>query len=120
MVIIQAHHHYRLSRARMCVENAFGIYSARWRIFQTPISGSYGLCKQVVQTTVILHNYLITHGECNEAIKEDESRILASLRSHQGSNNYSSEASTVRDLFKEYFSSPEGSLPWQIEYVNRT
>ena len=37
-----------------------------------------------------------------------------------GSNNYSKEAKKVRDAFKNYFCSPEGSLEWQLERVTRT
>jgi hypothetical protein len=34
-----------------------------------------------------------------------------------GSNNYSLEAKTVRDNFRDYFNSDAGSVPWQNEMV---
>ena len=37
-----------------------------------------------------------------------------------GSNNYSREAKEVRNDFKRYFCSPEGSVEWQLERVTRT
>ncbi|GIY10266.1 nuclease harbi1-like protein [Caerostris darwini] len=49
---------YRLSRARRCVENAFGIVAARFRIFRKPITASVETCKAIVAATVCLHNFL--------------------------------------------------------------
>ncbi|GIY08398.1 putative nuclease harbi1 [Caerostris extrusa] len=49
---------YRLSRARKCVENAFGIMTARFRIFRKPITASVETCKAIVAATVCLHNFL--------------------------------------------------------------
>jgi hypothetical protein len=37
-----------------------------------------------------------------------------------GSNNYSLEAKTVRDNFRDYFNSDAGSVPWQNEMVTCT
>ena len=34
--------------------------------------------------------------------------------SRTGSNNYSTDAKKVRDNFKEYFNSTEGSIDWQL------
>ncbi|RXM32268.1 hypothetical protein EOD39_1512 [Acipenser ruthenus] len=44
---------YRLSRARRCIENAFGILAARWRVFRKAI----GLQKIIRLAACTLHNF---------------------------------------------------------------
>lgn len=49
---------YRLSRARRIVENAFGILSNRFTIFQKPIKTAVDVTKKIIRTACALHNYL--------------------------------------------------------------
>ncbi|KAH7933302.1 hypothetical protein HPB49_011258 [Dermacentor silvarum] len=49
---------YRLSRARRCVENAFGILVSRWRIYKRQINLQRENVDNVVKATCILHNFL--------------------------------------------------------------
>lgn len=49
---------YRLSRARRCIENAFGIMSARFRILRTPINLDAAKTRRVTLACCALHNYL--------------------------------------------------------------
>ena len=51
-------YNYRLSRARRTIENAFGIISAKWRIFSKPIKANVDLVDKITKATVCLHNYL--------------------------------------------------------------
>ncbi|XP_077279076.1 uncharacterized protein LOC143906704 [Temnothorax americanus] len=51
---------YRLSRARRVVENAFGIMTARWRIYHKPMNTSLATTESIVQATVCLHNFMMT------------------------------------------------------------
>lgn len=49
---------YRLSRARGVVENAFGILSQKWRIYQRPLEMSVASINTVIMATCVLHNFL--------------------------------------------------------------
>ncbi|XP_050315429.1 uncharacterized protein LOC126749803 [Anthonomus grandis grandis] len=50
---------YRLSRGRRVVENAFGILSAKWRVYRKPIIAQEETVRSIVKATVCLHNFLI-------------------------------------------------------------
>uniref|UniRef100_A0A915KRC9 DDE Tnp4 domain-containing protein n=1 Tax=Romanomermis culicivorax TaxID=13658 RepID=A0A915KRC9_ROMCU len=50
---------YQLSRARRCIENAFGILAARWRIFKKPLSMGPKNAHFAIKAAITLHNFLI-------------------------------------------------------------
>ena len=52
-------YNYRYSRARRISENLFSIPANRWRIYLTIINLEPKIVKDVVLTTLILHNMLI-------------------------------------------------------------
>lgn len=52
-------YNYRGSRARHIVENAFGILSARFRIFHTVINMDPRKIESVVMACCVLHNFLV-------------------------------------------------------------
>ena len=49
---------YCHSRAQRVIENAFGILTARWRIFQKPIRGTVPNVERYMLACLALHNYL--------------------------------------------------------------
>ena len=117
---------YRLSRARMVVENAFGIFSQRWRLFDRRIPLDVKHVDKVVQACVCLHNYLVEDKPINQMFMElnpearpyqTQNGIMQNLTRLPGYRS-SHDAMEVRDTFKEYFNSPQGALTWQQSRVS--
>ncbi|OXA43423.1 protein ALP1-like [Folsomia candida] len=92
---------YRLSRGRMVVENAFGILSARWRIFHAPINADPELTKLIVRCAVILHNFLIS--------KKDLSNITTDGPQYGETGNWREE--TVGDTGMERLQNENSDHP---------
>jgi len=55
----KSHFNYRLSRARRVVENAFGILSNRFQVFQKPINLSAEKVQIIILACSALHNFLL-------------------------------------------------------------
>lgn len=106
---------YRLSRARLTVENAFGILAAQWRIYRRVIGVSPTNAKACVKATCVLHNFLRrTTGTVRYPLTpaaDGEASALQNI-SRVGSNNAGREAMRVRETLADYFCA-EGAVPWQ-------
>lgn len=118
---------YRLSRARNVVENAFGILSARFRIFHTPINMKLENIERAVLACCTLHNFLrrnckdsfMLSNEYNDSSgninMDKEGHILTNLQ--RGHNRHAGEeAKEVRETFMKYFNE-EGCVAWQHNRV---
>ena len=51
-------YNYRHSKARLHIENAFGILASRWRIFQRPMIGNVRNIQFWVLSSICLHTYI--------------------------------------------------------------
>lgn len=109
---------YRLSRARRTIENAFGILSARWRIFRRPIRANAETVERIIQAVVCLHNYLLSTENAGykpngfvDSVSDDGTIVYGTWRNElgvsealrnvtrQGAGNYTNTAKETRDNF---------------------
>ncbi|KAJ8882138.1 hypothetical protein PR048_018626 [Dryococelus australis] len=121
----------RLSRARMSVENTFGIVASRWRIYRRPVIGKPHLAKGIIKATVCLHNWLLldeepvdpaarrygspnlldTHNKNGEIITgqwrimvtSDDALCNLDASMHFVSNRYSTTSASIREMFTNFF-----------------
>ena len=126
---------YRLSRARRCVENAFGVLAARFRIFHTTINMLPSKVDDIVMACVVLHNFLRrNHGTqytpgsmLDREDLEDANVVEGDWRNEQPQGRFdmirsvrqvtpATEASASRDKYVEYFNGP-GKVPFQNRMV---
>ena len=126
---------YRLSRARRIFENAFGIFSARFRIFHTEINLKPENIDKVILASCVLHNFL--RKKCansyappkligNENIETAEV-ILGEWRNSSSAfgelqktnyNNSADCAKATRIEYMKYFNGP-GKVSWQDKMINK-
>lgn len=109
---------YRLSRARMVVENAFGILSSRWRIFLRRINLLPRHVDTLTVAACILHNFLLSPHE-NQRLLDEATQQEGHMEAvpNIGGNRASTAALNVRKTYSVYFTSEEGSVPWQDRMV---
>lgn len=123
---------YRLSRARRCIENAFGLLCAKWACLKKTLFCSPDRAQKIISACCMLHNFLIeqksvtycppgyldrlnedgeiVEGEWRKRIATD-SLFHTSLQA--GSGRISDYAKYVRETLKDYVNSKIGELPWQ-------
>ena len=128
-------YNYRLSRVRRVIENTFGILASRLRIIRHPIIATpeHVAYKMAV---IVLHNFLrktestyclvgFVESEDNEGNLSEGAWCEESMAQGLGpiytlrSNRHSSAAS-IKNAFKDYFSSPAGEVQWQYHHIQHT
>lgn len=115
----------RLSRARRCVECAFGILVNKWRLLLKSIETTKNQSPEnIVKCATVLHNIVITKdGIDPKLMKAIEEKIHyyecqnQSLQTGRRYNHKSNSALSTRNLWMNYFNSPEGSVTWQDRYI---
>ncbi|XP_059923546.1 uncharacterized protein LOC132469572 [Gadus macrocephalus] len=109
---------YRLSRARLVVENAFCILSSQWRIYRRVIEVRPELAERCVKATCVLHNLLrrtAPTAEVRDCLPVGVVLPLPGL-GRVAANNAGREAIRIRETFTSYFSA-EGTLSWHDTIV---
>lgn len=129
---------YRLSRARRCVENAFGILCAKWLCLKRTMFCKPDMAQKIVAACCLLHNYMLattgTYCPTNygDKINPDgsvhEGRWRAEMSTIAADSMFSSTlepfvgrqndaGKKLRQFMKTYVNSPEGSVPWQRKSI---
>ena len=117
---------YRLSRARRIVENTFGILAQHWRLLNRRIQMKEQNVIQVIKACCVLHNFLRdtpAYTDRSTLQVDTQGNVImptggpiinvAYLRGYHSAK----DALQIRELYKNYFISPEGALPWQLERI---
>lgn len=114
-------YNYRHSRARRIVECAFGMLTKKFRIFETSMLLQPENAELVTLACCVLHNMIRERegsvSDIHEQLllleEEERSRPLEQLVWRRTSN----AALATRNLFVQYFNSPDGSVPWQNRFA---
>lgn len=123
-----------LLRTQSVAENAFGILANRLRVFRSPISLLPGNIVKITMAALCIHNFLLEHR--SEAYtppafadwEDAEHHLVDGAWRQDGMGvfqpvdkgvecNPAQHAQAQRDLLRDYFVSPVGSVPWQDAQV---
>jgi hypothetical protein len=119
---------YRISRARCCIENTFGIVSSKWRLMRTAVIASEDNSVRYFKAICCLHNFLRCEQDgryfCVDTDIDDDDNMIALLdemptllqQVHtmraDNDNHPAISATRNRDLLCDFVNSV-GSVYWQ-------
>lgn len=125
---------YRLSRARRTIENAFGIMSARFQVFRSPINLDAEKTRKVVKAACVLHNFSLARSgtsylprgyvdaediSCgtitNGTWRNAPQTSLTDLQPIETRDRIQI-GNQIRQEFESFFMST-GEVPWQHKYI---
>ena len=121
---------YRITRARRCVENAFGIMANRFRVMLSPIILRPAKVKVIVQAACVMHNMLrtinpstYTAGALSASHDGRDQALCVNAVSNSlqgakvtGRRSATQSAKYYREKLCDYFNN-EGSVSWQDHMV---
>ena len=126
-------YNYRLSRARRCSENAFGILASRFRLFLKDIHAYQENATKFILAGVCLHNFLrqrcgrsymppgsVNSEDPNQQVVPGDWRQIAGTTTNlppTKARNSSDVSKANRQAMADYFVSEAGSVPWQDKAV---
>lgn len=109
---------YRLSRARRCIENAFGIMCSKYYCLSKTMFCGPDRAKLVIKTCAYLHNFLLRTRKAKYHCSNFRNNVPSGSLFHsnissalQGREDDSGKI--VRHNIKTFFISDEGSVSWQ-------
>lgn len=131
---------YRLSRARRCIENAFGIMSAHFRVLRSPVHLDAVKTRKLTLACCALHNFLIANdpekytSSSNQNRNSDNNITIAlpeesmyplepiddcidENQEASGDTNIPRNAIQVRKALETYFMSDAGKVDWQFQQI---
>ena len=107
----QQYYGYRLSSARMVIEDAFGIVKGRFRILKSVINVNMNDLPTVIYACFVLHNFLQVQNESSEEYLERDCEVQR--RTYNRNRNETEQesgrrinerAKAIRNVFVKYFS----------------
>ena len=113
---------YRHSIARRCVECAFGVLAAKWRVLKTTIATDLETTEKIVLAAVVLHNAIITLEGCSASEKDVEmwednhERVQVQTGGLVHRGRPTQYGSWIREKLVTYFNT-SGAVPWQEDYI---
>lgn len=124
---------YRLSRARRCIENTFGIMTTKWLCLNRTIQHNPDRATKIVLACCCLHNYLMRNmvdayfsQHYGDYIDESGAFIDGEWRQNtaqwqtldQRLGREADIGKRIRNTLKEYVNSIFGAVPWQSAAAN--
>jgi len=113
-------YNYRLCRTRRVVENCFGILAQKFRVYNRRIQSKPENVDYIILSTCVLHNFIKKY---NNSVTENVQN-MNDLTSNITLNDIPMQgggagraAFATRELFKNFFNSSSGSVPWQNEKI---